>query len=383
MPNPRKKIILIVVIILGILAIIGGLCYWLLFGTLEITNLPQNSKLVINGKEYAVSTNFSKRFLIKEYLVQIEADGYIPFSQKIKIKPAQKNILNEPLKKFFVSKPIAQNTTSISTFNDSNKFYYISDGILYKSDKEFNSEALTGKTMSGVTNIFWSPDQKLAITLKEYNAALFDFKQYDILNQTSTPWRDNIKNAVWLNNEKILYYYAPPTGEKSLISTNKAHTELETLLDLRPYIESNSDLILVPGSNLDIFIIGKDVINFNLSTRLATPITNSGNILKGVISPDKKYLALLTQDSLVYYDIQNKKLIETDGKPTLSLAAWINNKTYFISDGRLCVVDPISTKTIVFNSQQIPLLNKTSQITSIDSEILILSDSQLFSIPLE
>ncbi len=380
MPNPKKKLGLLISVIVGCLIIVGGLIFWLIYGTLEIHDLPKTSKVYIDGVEYNAEGIFSKKLIVKSYNLQITADNFVPYSEKIKIKSAKQNIIKEPLKPFLLSKPLADNVTNVSNSTDKKFYYYISDGVLFKADKDLNTKKLTAKTMDKVNNIYWSPNQSLAITLKENSAQLFDFKQYDILSQSITPWRNDIKSALWLNNERIIYYYAPPTGEKSLISTNKAHDNLETLLDLRQYTEDNADLILVPGSDLDIYIVGKDVLEFNLSTRQITPITNSGNIIKGVISPDKKYLALLTQKSLVFYDILNKDIINTNALPTIPLLTWLDKKVYFISDGRLAVTSPNESNIVYFNKEHNALLEKAKQVANIEKSIIFLIDNKLYKV---
>lgn len=380
MPNPKKKMqILALIGLLMILVLILGI-YFLLTGTIDITKLPESAKLLINGKEYESTPNFHKRLFVGEYLVQISADDYTPFSQKIKITPASHYQIKEPIIPFISSKVLANSVTALSKqTDDREEYYYVSGSVLYATKKDFNPIAKTANSFSGVTKIRWSPDKKLAIIFRPNSTELFDFQRYDLISQTIKSWESEIKDALWLDQDNIVLYFERGE-EKSLILTNAQRTKNEIIADLRPYVSNGATILLVPASSNEVFIVGKDLIKANLSTKQITPITNSGNLLSGKVSPDEKYLFINSQQGGVFYNIATNELINVEINSPVQGYDWLGEKLYLANDGKLGMVEPTLPKPLFFNEKPQEIIQNINDLIMIDKTVAFISANSLYNV---
>jgi Tol biopolymer transport system component len=151
-----------------------------------------------------------------------------------------------PLKINLKEKPepltISRNAKFLNKGNDFNDFYYLAEGTLFKargkaSDSQrvqiTEQRAITNPRIADVTDMIWSPTKDLALLKKPDQVNLFDFKKYDFVNQTEELWGKNIGSIAWSpDNSKVAYYYAPSSGEKSLVFSNLTNKEMNRVLNL-------------------------------------------------------------------------------------------------------------------------------------------------------
>lgn len=380
-PNPKRKIGLVVSAIIIILLIIALGAYFLLTGVLEITKLPSNASVLINGREYSGQTEVRKRLLAGDYLVQINAPDHTPYWQKIKLKNASTTLIEEPIIPLIASKPLAQNVSMLdkSPFNDK-KYYFVSEGVLFESDNDFNNIPKTPRTVHNVQKISWSPSGQLALLFQGQKTELYDFRRYDIISQTIVDWGTEIKEALWLDEENIISYYQMNSGEKNLVLTNHQRTKHEVIADLRNYVDNSAKFIMVPASQSEIYIIGKDLIKVNIATREVVPITTSGNLISGAISPDKKYIALTTASGLTYYNTTTNQTVDIKHAGTINAFAWYGDKLYAISEGRLFISSAQLLEPMYFNQTPSEILLTCDEIVVLDRLIAIKSNGVLYNI---
>lgn len=241
--------------------------------------------------------------------IEVQADGYIGAAQTLKLKRLLPTTLSFNLKKVPDAQALGQGSF-ISKGSAENEIFYFGDEgrTLYKTAfKDEGGEikpkidAMTENKLSGIGEIIWSPNKDLALFRKADGIYLFDFKKYDFVHQTETLWGKNIGSVAWSpDNAKIAYYYAPPSGEKTLIFSNLSNSEQTRILDFNElgiedpilrWSPDNENLLIVPrNKNFEankIYILNRYGLQVN-------SLTDIGNQINAGFSPDSGKVIYLT-----------------------------------------------------------------------------------------
>jgi len=240
------------------------------------------------------------------HTVKISADGYIGQSFDISFKRGFMKEVDISLKKLPAPLEVSAGAQFLSRGSDFNDGYYLgNDGktifkIKYDLDATSGNvtvaenKAITDARLSTISEIIWAPTHQLALLRKtDGSVNLFDFMKYDFVHQTETPWGSGVGSAAWApDNSEIAYYYAPGTGERSLILTNVLNTAPERVADLNDNNIENPILRWSPDSQWLLVIprnadtSKNNVYLFNVYSRTFKQLTTSGNQVDAIFSPD-------------------------------------------------------------------------------------------------
>lgn len=293
------------------------LAYWFLsrsFLTLDIdpvsaTVTVDNAPIKLIRGERGITITPGK------HTVKIQADGYIGTVQEIDIARASRKKIDLSLKEIPQPVSIEEKGSFLSAGQNSGEFFYLDSAgtTLYKllvsnnPDGSLNvkKDPITSARINGVNSIAWSPNKDLALFKKEDGVYLFDFHKYDFVNQTETLWGKDIGDVAWSpDNSKIAYYYAPPSGEKSLIFANTTNTEITRVLNLAEAGIENPLLRWSPDSSLLMLIPRSTsyptnkIYGYQVYSGKLVTLTESGNQVDAAFSPkgDKILYATYSKD---------------------------------------------------------------------------------------
>lgn len=297
-----KKTVYVVILILSLSVC---LLVWLLsrsFVTIEIS--PRTASFWLDGTEQKVIAGEVKvNTSIGDHLVRVEADGYVGqnatynfgrgFSKKIIIALSE---LQTPTS-------ISNDSTLLSKGTNFNDGYYLANNTLYRLkvglDDNSNvsvleNQAITENKITDVKSIIWSPTKELALLRHSNSVTLFDFMKYDFIHQTESAWGgSDIGSITWSpDNSRIAYYYAPSSGERSLIFANITNTEIERVYNFKNSDIENPILHWSPDSKWLLIIpqnsdaTKNNIYLFNSYNRTIKTLTDDGYKTDASFSPD-------------------------------------------------------------------------------------------------
>lgn len=320
---------------------------------IKITVNPPNARVEINNMVIPLNPSGYGRATVKPGAnkIEITADGYIGYSTTVSLKGGKTGTYQVELRKNPFPINIgnleeANNTVQfISPADEGNTMFYLGNSgrTLYKATFSINdkgeitpslNQPITNPVLSGIKDIIWSPNKAVAIFKKDNGIyTIFDFKKYDFLSQQEMPFGENIGDLAWApDDSKIAYYYAPPSGEKSLIFADKNNKELQRVVNLadegidNPYLAWSPDsewLIVIPR-NKDLST--NKIYLFNAYSRTLKTVNDSGNNIEALFnkSGDKIIYSTYSPDPGAIVK-QNLSIMNLDGsdKRSLDLRAYI------------------------------------------------------------
>lgn len=364
-----KKLMRSVYLVFSVIIVVILLLFW--FFTHSIVSFqvaPRNATLSIDGTTVTDLKNGSviKSLSPGQHLVSVQADGYVGINQEVDFgrgiaKKITVTLENnpEPLTITNTVTPdslaISQNARFLTKGSDFNDFYYLDGKILYKARVKadtgqkvtlLNKIPITNPVISDVSEIVWSPSFDLALFRKTTGINIFDFQKYDFVNQTETSWGQDVGNIAWApDNSKIAYYYAPATGERSLIFANTTNADVTRVYNFKDLgIENpilhwspDSQYLLVIPQNKDASL--NKIYLFDSYSRTLSMIADTGNQLDAMFSPDGNKIIYSTYSkdptgavnsilSIMNKDGSNKKSL--DLRAELSKITWSKNSTDII-----------------------------------------------------
>ncbi len=303
------------------------------------------------------------------YTLRIGRDNYVSEIREINLKKAGKMTLeislDEAPKPYTISElaedgqKVTQNVQFISEADDFNSIFYFADNAstLYKAKFKINDEEsietvinrdISNPPLSGINDIVWSPKKDAAIFKKNDGVYFFDFKKYNFISQEEVKFGEDIGDIAWSpDNSKIAYYYAPSSGEKSLIFANKTNTEVTRVANFvelgieNPYLHWSPDsewLIVIPR-NSDMNI--NKIYLFNAYTRSFKQITDTGNHLEAKFSPNGQKIIYSTASKDPSHPVDAVvSVMDKNGenKRSLDLRAYINKISWFNNSDKKIVV---------------------------------------------
>ncbi|MFA7252941.1 MAG: hypothetical protein WC107_00120 [Patescibacteria group bacterium] len=358
----RSIYIAILATILAVIALI-----WVFsrsFVTLKV--IPYEAELTIDDKavQSISSGTFRLNLSPENHNVKIEADGYVGLNTTLSLKRGfMKQILFE-LKTTPKPVEISNGAEYIVKGSDFNDGYYLGNGgkTLYKLKVGLTEDGtieiikntpITDARLTGVKEIIWSPTKELALLRKAGEMTIFDFKKYDFVNQTELPWGKDVGAVAWSpDNSKIAYYYAT-NGEKSLVFSNIANTEVTRIANFSERGIENPILKWSPDSQW-LLIIPRNsdrsknkIYLFNTYSRTFKTLTDNGGQLDASFSPNGNKILYGTYQSDPESPVFSAlSIMNIDGsdKRTLGIFAEIS-KTAWEKDSKNVVIATYDSKT--------------------------------------
>lgn len=246
--------------------------------------------------------------------VTVNAPGYVPFSDIITIGAGERKTRAITLREIpspirlserRIQFPILDSERSSLLFLDPSEdtAYRLSLSNLAQA----NDDVITPSVLRDLTDLIWSPNRQLAFLKQGGTTKLYDFKRYDLVNQTTTDWPAGIGAIDWRpDGEKVAYYYEPGDGERSLIRATKDNSEVERLYNFAEDSISNPKLAW---------------------------------------SPDAKYIAVWT-DQLYLFDVFAKTLTPVEGVDATDAVRWLPTSTGLIAQTKTNALLHITTDAI-------------------------------------
>lgn len=355
-----KKRVYVVLGIIVLALIVFFVFFSRSFSTIKIS--PGSATLLIDGQLVPLSQSglVRKSLTPGVHNIKVEANSYLTFIQEIQFKRGFSNSINVALKE--IPEPISVNAKGrlLSKGNDFNSFFYLGDNgkTLYRSKigtdenkkiKVVNTMAITNTNLNGINSIIWSPDKDLALFQKSKETTIFDFMKYDFIHQTENPWGKEIGSIAWSpDNSKIAYYYAPANGEKSLVFSNIANTEINRVLNLKELGIENPILRWSPNSEWVLLvnrsgnITENKIYLFNAYSHKMKTLTETGGQLDAIFSPDgnKILYATYSKDQtdrsnsiLSIMNSEGNEAKSLDLRAELGKVAWNNDSRTIIVAG--------------------------------------------------
>ncbi len=271
----------------------------------------------------AVSAGATRWLWPGRHRLVVKAPGKVPQIRDLRLKPAQlKTDLNLELKDLPQAvKLLDQSVESFDyqTSTDTVLAYLKQNRTIVRlrlnpqapNDKTEPPPALepaTAPALPELTQIAYSPDFNLAVLTKsDGEVGLYDFARYDLLNQEFRLWSKDIISPAWRpDGQQILYLYAPPGGERSLIATDRKHQQLDRLFDARQENLEKAQMSYAASGELALIVGSGNLYLFTFPTKVLTKLV-SGGVEGGLLSP-KGTRVIFSQDGQL-------KWIEFESEP--------------------------------------------------------------------
>ena len=224
------------VIALGVVIIGFFLFFWRT--TLSLSVTPPTATITV-GNSSGVGT-LHETVMPGLYHVRVEASGYIPYVRDLTLARHETKQLDLQLRA----------APSVSKLTDGPVQFLALDqkreSLLYllpsshRIERLFAndlakpiSDAITPDRFGGVSELIWSPDRQLAFYREGSNLKQYDFKRYDLVNQTVTDWPAEVHAIDWRpDGEKVAYVNVNQnTGEHTLIRADKGNENPERIFN--------------------------------------------------------------------------------------------------------------------------------------------------------
>lgn len=331
-----KKILLSLAVIL----IAASAIFFLFFYNAKLIVNPQPSaaRIELDGLEIPVAAKIKTK--PGGHNLKITQSGYLDYQKDVKLGIAKTITLNITLRP--VPQPeklIKDKVDFVAISKDKNSLFYLFSGgkTLYKMDYPEDSAkrqiaAITPDALSDINKIIWSPDRLLAIFKIKGETAMYDFKRYDLLHQEIHGWGKDIGNLVWTpDGERIYYYYAPASGEKSLIKSDKTHTETERVHDLRSYGIENP-LMDISADGKKIMLVSNGIYLFDTYTKDINALLVQQNVENAAFSPDGLKIVYTVGGELFIMDVSGENKDALGIKTAIAKTTWLDNNNLIVAE---------------------------------------------------
>jgi WD40 repeat protein len=279
------------------------------------------------------------------YRLRITRPNFTPFVNDIKIHRGE--VVNvRPIFNLMPQVSGQENSTVdfIRTTTDQKSVLYLGNNrqAIYRlqiaDQRQF---PITNTPLLGVRDIQWAEQADVALVLKADGLYLQEIPKYDFRTQTAEKIAGNeVSAAIWDPStfERIAIVYNPPSGEHSLVFTDKRITQLDRKADIRnltnPRLVWSKDInkiLLIPR---DSNRAKNDLWEYNTTNGQLMQLTHSGSIENASFSPDSSTILYQTGvDSAaklmtMHADGTSQQDLSLTG--TVSNAAWKDSASFYI-----------------------------------------------------
>lgn len=347
---------------IGIIVFAVLVLFWFFsrsFATLSIS--PSEATVTIDNAPVQLSSAgiAHKNLTPGLHNVSVQAEGYIGVSQDIDFSRGFMKTIKITLKSMPNPVKISSSSAFLARGTDFNDSYYLGDDskTIYKMKvgtaddgtvSILDNKPITEAKLGDITEIIWSPSKDLALFRKLNKIDLFDFMKYDFVNQTEIGWGStDIGSIAWSpDNSKIAYYYAPGSGERSLIFANVTNTNVERVANFKELGIENPLLRWSPDSRW-LLVIPRNkntaenkIYLFDAYSRTIKTLTDGGNQLDANFSPDSNKIVYSSYSKDASGSVNSiVSIMNADGsnQRSLDLRASLN-KIVWMKDARYIIV---------------------------------------------
>jgi hypothetical protein len=346
-------------ILVGFFVFVSILIYILFFMRSKVSvEVTPTSAIVTLDNQPAQVINGSASFItsLGHHTLRVEADNYVGFKEEINLTRGRNFSKKISLAEAPSPVRIADSASHIAIYG--NKVFYqnLSDDLFYQATLNYDSagnasvassQQITSAPIDPSSQIIWSPDKSLLLIKNGTTVNLLNFKNYNFVGQNQVLFGNDIGDIAWSpDNSRVAYYYAPATGERSLIfadSQNQNITRVANLAELNisnPYIAFSPDsqwLVIIPR-NSD--AAENKIYLMNVYTKVISTVVNSGNQEEAVFTSDSSKIIYSTYSpnlsdpihqvlSVVNLDGSNNKSLGVAGQAS-SVRLWTNTNEVFL-----------------------------------------------------
>ncbi|MGI6103303.1 MAG: PEGA domain-containing protein [Patescibacteria group bacterium] len=302
----------------GVLVIGAALFFFLYWpATLTVRATPETTMLNLGSTSGTGALTTKLR--PGSYTVTGTLPGYHPFTTTVTLGMHETRELAVGLREIPNAARLSEQRVqhlALSTEDENPTLLFLEPhtGVAYrlftKNPAQPVSERITPDTLRNVEELRWSPNRQLALIRQDGRIKLYDFKRYDLVNQTVTEWPAELRAIAWRpDGEKVAYVFHGGDGERTIIRAGKDNSEPERIFNLKnagldnPSIEWSPD-----GKQLSL------LENEKLYTLDVLTATLSAVRLEGVRGASW----LPTSDRLIASTAQSGQfvIVPLDGEPT-------------------------------------------------------------------
>jgi hypothetical protein len=345
-----RKLIIVTLVVFAAALLVAAAFFFR--ATLIVSTNLSTAALTVDNKTATSSGTF--RLFPGTHHLSIEAEGFIPYEKDHRLGLGQRVEVSVEL--LAIPSPVQiseEGSKFLALSLDKTSVFFLSPtGQLLSRTKDAVKPLTPDGAFRDAASISFAPDQEVAIyKTPDGTTNLYDFKRYDLVAQEHFVYGQGIGAINWIlpKGEKLVYYFAPGTGEKSLISANRTNGDPERILNLT---ESNLDDVTVatsPDGKKAVLVSrpGTEFTKYDLSlfdffTKTVAPVTNDGQKIDATFSPGGLRILFtrfredpgkVLNHSLSVMDDDGKSRQDFEIRATLS-------KIAFLDDNRLVVASP-------------------------------------------
>lgn len=378
----NKSLKTILFVIFGFI-VVGAIVFYIFFykATITISSDPQTAQIEIAG--YSQIGASQLRLDPGSYKLKISLPGYLAYEKDINLKIAQKINYNIQLKALPEAFKLVDYPAKFSTFSDDEQaIVYISNAgktayivnNLDSPNKEKPS-AITPEIFSDLQQLIWHPDKRLAILKEGTSTYLYDFGRYDLLNQEKKLLGNDIGDVAFDDSGgKVIYYYTPASGEKSLMRAKKDFSGPERLVDLKQYNLQNP-IIRWSADSKYVLLISDQVLLVDMYTKNVSQLTQFISVSDADFTPDSNQIIYEVDNKLYLTDLEGQNKIDLNISTTLKKTAWLDDDhlLYSFRNSGIDATDNLGSLSIKDNT----IINYTyNSSEEIDFSNLLVSDDK-------
>lgn len=356
----RQRIIAIAGIFLAVILILGGVYwYFYVFNRSGLLILDKGEDITINLNGRAVKTQKEDGGLFigvsaGNYLLTINKQSYLPFTQNIRLG---RGVVDTIRPVFTLLQPVIEQGATTPTIDfvrpSSNQktIFYLGNNrtIIYRMEIANQIPIpLTSQPLNGITDIDWSWNPDLALITMSDGVYLQEIPYYNFITQTLRKiGGQEMVSPVWdpNNSGRFAFAYYPPSGESSLVFTDKYVSKLDRKANIsgipNPKLvwASDSSVILLLGRSAD--SSQNNIWLYNTSQGTLKKLTDGGGILDASFSPNGDHILIeklsTSADnplatSLFSLDPDTAEVIPLNIAGKVARAAWKDNSSFYLPD---------------------------------------------------
>ena len=301
---------------------------------ITITITPVDAKITVDG----ITIGAGQKMIVKpgNHEIKITKDDYITYDKQVSVNIGANKTLNISLRLEPVPQKAVDSQAGFSSLTqDQVSIYYLSNGnTMYAIDniaaQKLTTQAISPDFFSQVQNIIWAPNHEIAVVKEKDQTFLYDFSRYDLIHQELTPYENGIKDLVWSSDsQNIMYYYAPASGETTLVKASKTNTNQEIIYNFKDTKIRNPEIDWSPDAKSVLLVSQNKLYVLDLYTKKLTTLPIE-KVVSAKFTPDNQIL-YLTNDSSYICDIAGANIQNLNIQTKINQIAFFDANTIIYS----------------------------------------------------